>query len=328
MLLVSTRGGEIPGTTRFPDAVERFARLSAPSPDPVLLQGETGSGKTRFARLIHELGPWRNRPFVSVNCAAIPEALFEREMFGHVRGAFTDAKESRAGLLESTGGGTLFLDEIGELPMNLQPKLLQVLEEGSLRRLGSTQSIPIHFRLISATNRDLSEMLRSGRFREDLYYRCAVLECRVPPLRERYAEMPALVERLVARYAATRSRMPRVTGEAMRLLCAYGWPGNIRELENCLRQALVYAEDGIIGPEHLPERIRSTHLSTPSARCRTGCRSVYTAPADRREERQMIHEALLAEAGNRTRAARRLGMSRATLWIKLQRYGFETQAAD
>lgn len=299
----------------FPPQVKRFARLVAPSPDPVLLQGETGSGKTRLARLIHDLGPWRDRPFVNVNCAAIPDALFEREMFGHVRGAFTDAKESRAGLLEAASGGTLFLDEIGELPLNLQPKLLQVLEAGSLRRLGSTQATPAHFRLVSATNRDLLEMVHAGRFREDLYYRCAVLECRMPSLRERRPEIAAIVARILSRAPAA-----ILTPEVLAALCAYDWPGNIRELENCLRQALVYAEGGSVRPEHLPERVRLCRTVRVAAEAGRRARATYTAPADTRAEREMIVHALHAEGGNRTRAARRLGMSRATLWVKLQRY--------
>lgn len=329
MLASPVNSLENPPAVQFPAAVERFARLTAGSPDAVLLHGETGSGKTRLARLIHELGPWRGRPLVHVNCAAIPEALFEREMFGHVRGAFTDARESRAGLLEAANGGTLFLDEIGELPLNLQPKLLQVLEEGSVRRLGSTQATPIRFRLICATNRDLSHMVQVGRFREDLYYRCAVLECRVPPLRERRSEMPALVERLLARSPGAGAHVPRISADALQLLCAYRWPGNIRELENCLRQALVYSENDTIRAEHLPERVRLTHGPTAGLTGGTRpCRAIYSAPADTRAERQMIYDALQAERGNRTRAARRLGMSRATLWVKLQLYGSGAQAAD
>jgi transcriptional regulator with PAS, ATPase and Fis domain len=302
----------------FPPQAERFARLVAPSPDPVLLQGETGSGKTRLARLIHDLSRWRDRPFVNVNCAAIPDTLFEREMFGHVRGAFTDAKESRAGLLEAASGGTLFLDEIGELPLNLQPKLLQVLEEGSLRRLGSTQATPARFRLVSATNRDLLEMMGAGRFRGDLYYRCAVLECRIPSLRERKPEIAAIVARILSRAPGSGGDAAILTPEVLAALCAYDWPGNIRELENCLRQALVYAEGGPVRPEHLPERVRLCRTVRAAAARRA--RSTYTAPADTRAEREMIVHALHAEGGNRTRAARRLGMSRATLWIKLQRY--------
>lgn len=302
----------------------QFARLAAGSPLPVLLHGETGSGKTCLARHIHEFGSGAGHPFVHVNCAAIPDGLFEREMFGHVRGAFTDARESRPGLIEEAGGGTLFLDEIGELPLGVQPKLLRVLESGTIRRLGSTCEVPVRFRLIAATNRNLEQMVRDQRFREDLFYRCAVLECRVAPLRERRRDLSALVEYFLAR--APEAQPPEVAAEALELLCAYAWPGNIRELENCLSQALVYASGARIEQEHLPERVRRAPRGATSATLARGGQS-YVAPDDAVQEAQMIRDALHAEGGNKTRAAQRLGMSRATLWIKLQRYGIHGSAA-
>jgi transcriptional regulator with PAS, ATPase and Fis domain len=305
----------------LPPEARAFAQLAAASPDAVLLHGETGAGKTYLARLIHRLGPSPERPFVHVNCASIPESLFEREMFGHVRGAFTDARESRPGLVEAAEGGTLFLDEIGELPAAAQPKLLQVLEEGAVRRLGATHAQRAHFRLIAATNRDLGEMLRQRAFREDLYYRCAVLEYRVPALRERRGEVPALLEYFLARNAPPGAGRPEITPAALALLSAYPWPGNLRELDNCIRRVLAYARGGPVEVRHLPERFHAPEsVAAAAERGAPRSASAYVAPDDPDQEVRMIEEALRAEGGNRTRAARRLGMSRATLWIKLQRH--------
>ncbi|HEX2202600.1 MAG TPA: sigma 54-interacting transcriptional regulator [Longimicrobium sp.] len=305
-----------------------FARLASASADPVLLYGETGAGKTCLARLVHRLGRAASAPFVDVNCASLPESLFEREMFGHVRGAFTDARESRPGLVEAADGGTLFLDEIGELPATAQPKLLQVLEEGMVRRLGAVRAQRARFRLIAATNRDVGAMLRAGAFREDLYYRCAVLEYRVRPLRERRRELPALIGWFLARNAPPGAAPAEVAPAAMALLCAYPWPGNLRELDNCVRRVIAFAAGGPVEPRHLPERVRAPSAAPlPAERAARGGRA-YVAPGDPDQEARMIRDALSAEGGNRTRAAQRLGMSRATLWIKLQRHASRLDAAD
>ena len=305
----------------FPYDLLRFAILAANTPHPALLYGETGSGKTHLARLIHQLGPRSEKPFIRVNCASIPESLFESEMFGHVRGAFTDAREARPGLFEAAHGGTLFLDEFGELPLSVQPKLLSVLEEGRVRRLGASRETPVDVRVVAATNRDLHQMMAAREFREDLYFRCAVLECRVPPLRECTQRIPELAADMLARVCAP-GAAPRIAADALRVLCAYAWPGNLRELDNVLRQAATYAEDGCIRAHHLPQRVRDRHTpwlaqQAPAAATR---KPRYRGPEDPEREIGMIVDALRAEDGNRTRAAGRMGMSRAAFWIKLQRY--------
>lgn len=293
-----------------------FARRAARNDEPVLLLGETGSGKSHLAAVIHRLSARARGPFHNVNCGAIPDTLFEREMFGHMRGAFTDAKESREGAFEAANGGTLFLDEVGELPLAVQTKLLSVLEERRVRRLGATHDTPVDVRVVTATNADLVAMVAGKQFREDLFHRIAVLRFRVPPLRERKRELPGLVQHLLER-RGTGGATPEVTPEAMELIRAYPWPGNVRELDNALRRAVVYAEQEPIGPHHLPEEIG---IAAKAVAGEGAAPERYVAPVDPEVERRMIVEALQAEGGNRTRAARRLGMSRSALWAKIHRH--------
>ncbi len=299
-------------TPFLPAATAEFVRLASASCCPVLLTGETGCGKTQVARLVHQLSPRSARPFVRVNCGSIPESLFEREMFGHVRGAFTDAREGAPGYLEASDGGTLFLDEIGEFPQAIQSKLLLVLEEGEFRRLGSVRESRVDVRIIAATNRDVARMVAERVFREDLFYRISVIQYQVPPLRERHELLPSLVAHLLIEHAADRSAAA-ISPEAMQMIAAHAWPGNIRELENALRAALVFARGGIVRPEHLPETVRLGAQRREVSR--------YAASDDAVAEEAMIRRALAEEGGNRTRASRRLGMARSTLWAKLQRYG-------
>lgn len=312
-------GDPAPGT--LSPGMRAFVHLAARSDAPVLLLGETGSGKTHLARCIHALSARSRGPFQSVNCGAVPEPLFEREMFGHVRGAFTDARETRPGLLEAAHGGTLLLDEVGELPPLLQPKLLAVLEDGIVRRLGATHGNVVDVRVIAATNADLGALVQERAFRIDLYHRLAVLTYHVPPLRARADEIPAIVADLLARRSHSRPAPP-VVPETVALLSAYPWPGNLRQLDNALRHAVAVAAGGELRPEHLPAwileppRNGNGNGASPAA-----ARARYAAPASDQTEREMIRHALREEGGNRTRAARRLGMSRATLWIKLQKFG-------
>lgn len=297
-----------------------FAALGAGCGQPILLLGETGCGKTFLAREIHRESARAAKPFVRVNCAAIPETLFEREMFGHVRGAFTDAREDGAGFFEAARGGTLFLDEVGEIPLGVQPKLLAALEEGCFRRLGSPREIRADVRIISATNRDLAEMVRQRQFRQDLFYRFSVLQYCVPPLRERCDELPGIVAFLLGKTARPGAEPARLTEEAWELVLRYPWPGNLREMENALSAAAAFADGAAVLPQHLPPALRADAAGGRAARL-PGEPRRYAAPEDPEQELNMIREALRGARGNKTAAAQSLGMSRSTLWAKLQRYG-------
>jgi len=291
-----------------------FARLAGASTCPVLLTGETGSGKTHMARLVHQFSSRVRGSFVRVNCSSIPETLFEREMFGHVRGAFTDAREGGSGFLEEAHRGTLFLDEVGEMPPSVQAKLLGVLEDGAFRRLGSPLEVMVDVRVIAATNRELPTMVRERTFRQDLFYRLSVLQYRVPPLRERPQELSRLISALLRRHAGA-GGAPEVDDSAMARIMAHRWPGNIRELENVLRAALVFSRGGRIEARHLPAAIEAAPAPAAVER--------YAAPRNSEEEINHISSALAAAGGNKAEAARILGMSRSTLWIKVKHHGLE-----
>jgi DNA-binding NtrC family response regulator len=297
-----------------------FSGLVADCGHPVLLHGETGSGKTHLAKEIHLQSQRAGKAFVRVNCAAIPDTLFEREMFGHVRGAFTDAREAGTGFFEAADGGTLFLDEIGEIPLAVQPKLLAALEEGCFRRLGSPREMHVDVQIIAATNRDLLEMVQAKQFREDLFYRFSVLRYRVPPLRERPGELAALIRHLLRKIARGGTEPATVTEPALELLRAYPWPGNIRELDNVLSATQVFARGEPIGPRHLPTEVRGWRPPAPGRSSKTAS-DRYLAPCERERELHMIREALQEAHGNKAEAARQLGMSRSTLWAKLKEYG-------
>lgn len=300
-------------------ASEQFVRIAARHAHPVLLKGETGSGKTHLARIIHEHSLRARGPFVAVNCASIPDSLFEREVFGHVRGAFTGANDSAPGFLETANGGTLFLDEIGELPPAIQPKLLTVLEAGTFRRIGSTRARRVDLKVIVATHRDVDAMVAAGSFRLDLYFRLSVFQHRIPALRERRSELSGIIRALLN--AETGAPPPRITEDALAALRRYAWPGNIRELQNALRYAVVLAGGEPVRSAHLPEHIgggpEGAHQLAAATADSFGPRR-YRAPENSSEEVVRIHAALMLEAGNRTRTARRLGMSRSSLWVKLR----------
>ncbi len=253
--------------------VLRQLRKLAPQKTTVLLQGESGTGKELVARALHDLSPRAALPFVAVNCGAIPSELIESELFGHVRGAFTDASRTKKGLAEEADGGTLFLDEVGELPLPLQVKLLRFLEDEEVRPLGEVRARKVDVRLVAATARDLRRAVAASQFREDLLYRLDVVSLRLPPLRERGADVEALAGHFLARYARLRPELSgvRLSDEARETLLAHRWPGNVRELEHALERAVVLAEGPLIREEDLPETVRAP--APPAARRATAGRS-------------------------------------------------------
>ena len=303
--------------------VARLLQKVAPTPTTVLIEGESGTGKEVAARALHELSPRADRPFVAVNCGAIPEPLIESELFGHAKGAFTDARSAKRGLFEEADGGTLLLDEVGELPLPVQPALLRVLQQGEVRRVGDARTARVDVRVLAATNKDLAALVQAGRFREDLFYRLNVVAVKLPPLRERLDEIPALAERLLARHAARLGVSPRkLSAEALKLLRAHRWPGNIRELENALERALVLsdAEEAEIGPDALPEVVREGAPPEPLP-AQLDPDDLSVKRAQRQLEADLIRRALQRTGGNRTRAAELLELSPRALLYKIREYG-------
>ncbi len=309
------------GRSDAAEAIRAFGRRAARVDAPVLLTGESGTGKGLLARAIHRASARSRRPFVAVNCAGVPESLFESEFFGHVRGAFTGAHEARRGLFEQAHGGTLFLDEIGDLPGALQAKLLTTLEDGEVRRLGSERVVRVDVRVIAATGAALETRVRDGRFRRDLYHRLLVLSFRLPPLREREGDLEFLARHFLEHYSAKYRR--RVVGfdpAAWARLRSHGWPGNVRELAHAIEAAVLACDDTRLRPRHLPESVRSPVVEKPEASRPVGRYSFSGSPA---EERRRIEEALRRFRGNKTRAAAQLGMARNTLRNKLKAHGIE-----
>lgn len=293
----------------------RRAHKVASTDVSVLLRGESGTGKEVLAQAIHDASAQRDKPMVKVNCGALTETLLESELFGHKRGAFTGAIESRKGLFEQADGSTIFLDEIGEVSPALQVKLLRVLQSGDFQRVGDASSFHSTVRVIAATNRSLEEMMATGQFRSDLYYRLNVVPLLIPPLRERPADIPALIDLFLGRLRKKSDRAIRLSPEAFSLLQSYQWPGNIRELENALEHAFVMCDENLIGPQDLPLALQNI----PS------CPGQDAAPLPDKltldaAERQMLIEAMEATDYNHTRAARRLGITRRALGYRLEKY--------
>jgi two-component system response regulator HupR/HoxA len=290
-----------------------LARKVLEADTTVLVTGETGTGKELFARLIHDNGARRRGKFVPQNCAALPETLLEAELFGHTRGAFTGAVADRRGLFEEADGGTIFLDEVGEMSPAMQLRLLRVLQEGEVRPVGASSSRKVDVRVIAATNADLETAIRSGGFRQDLYYRLNVFPIPLPPLRERTADIPALADHFLRKYR-TRARraVPSISTDVLRCLRAYPFPGNVRELENEIERAVMLADEGEpVRLEHLSERVRHG-VTAPSGEART------LNDAIEELKRRMIEDAL-RECGSKTRAAERLGLTRQSLQQMLRR---------
>ncbi len=304
--------GSSPAMRQLKEAIARLARV----PSPVLIVGESGSGKELVARDVHRLSAGPKAPFVAVNSAALPEHLVESELFGHERGAFTGAATMRKGAFEAAGTGTIFLDEIGELPLPAQAKLLRVLEERQVVRLGSTRPVPVPARVIAATNRELEVEVREGRFRRDLYYRLNVHVLRVSPLRDRRSDIPELVEHLVATTCARFGmRRKRMAPAALELLMAYEWrQNNVRELRNVVERMLIAADGEVLGAEHVPPEIRE---ETPVARPGGAARTFLELKAE--AERQIIVAALERNGWHITRTARELGLADHASLLKIMR---------
>jgi DNA-binding NtrC family response regulator len=287
----------------------------------VLITGESGTGKELVARAIHFASPRRDGPFVVVNCGAIPRDLIESEFFGHVKGAFTDARSEKTGKFELAHKGTIFLDEVGELSQEAQVKLLRALGEREIVKVGGTETIPVDVRVIAATNKNLEDEIKRGAFREDLYFRLAVLSLELPPLRERTEDLPLLAEHFVRKYAGEVGKEVKgITGAALARLAAYPWPGNVRELENVIYEAMVMSEGGRVDAASLPSRLRppasELDAAGPARRPPQALKETVQDVAGR-AERELILDALRQTGGNRTRAAKILGVSRKTLFNKM-----------
>jgi DNA-binding NtrC family response regulator len=314
----SEASGLIGHSPRMIDVYKQIA-LVAGSRSTVLVTGESGVGKELVARALHRNSSRASGPFVAVNCGAITESLLESELFGHVRGSFTGAVADKRGLFEEADGGTIFLDEIGEISLAVQVRLLRVLQENEVRRVGSSRPVRVDARVVSATNRDLEHEVKEGRFREDLYYRLSVVTLRVPPLRERTEDVPLLAAHALRQARDAGARATTISEETLALLCQHSWPGNVRELENTIAHAALYARGSVITPDDLPEKLRKP--------ARTAERSDKTPPMftdlptlDELERRYLMH-VLQSVGGSRTRAAEVLGIDRRTLYRMADRYG-------
>jgi len=297
-----------------------MVRQVAPSKAAVLVTGESGTGKELVARAIHHLSPRRNGPFVAINCAALPETLMESELFGHEKGAFTGAVERRAGCFELAQHGTLLLDELAEMPVATQAKLLRVLEDTRVKRLGGKNEIPVDVRVIASTNKVLEEALRKGELREDLYYRLNVFQIHLPPLRQRESDLPMLTEALISMLNAKHScRVTQVSPDVMEALCSYPWPGNVRELRNVLERGVIMAGEGVIQTAHLPPGFAGPPVPAPEAPSR-GALNISVGYTLGQAERSLIEATLHHTNNNKTRAAEILGISLKMLFNKIKEY--------
>ena len=286
---------------------------------PVLIVGESGTGKELVARAIHTLGPWKDEPFVPVDCGALPPTLIESELFGHVKGAFTGAAQSRQGLLAAAGSGTLFLDEVGELPIELQSRLLRAIQEHEIRPLGSNERTRFEARIIAATNQDLEAGIKRGAFRKDLFFRLNVVSLKMPSLRDRKEDIPALVRHFLERFGNETS-VTQISDEALGRLMSYDWPGNVRELENCIQRAVSLGSGTFIQMQDLPSAMLY-HLARKSS----SRQELNTLQA---LEQQAIRQALQATGGDRVRAAKLLGIGKTTIYRKLKEYGIDVNPAE
>ena len=334
-LVNATEGHILGGSATLQAVLRQVARL-APVDTTVLVSGESGTGKELIARELHAKSRRSAMPFVAVNCGAFPAGLIESELFGHAKGAFTDARTAKRGLFAEADGGTLFLDEVGELPLAAQVKLLRVLQEGEIRPVGENRVEKVNVRVVAATLRDLGRLVAKGEFREDLYYRLNVVNLRVPPLRERREDVPLLARTFIARFNRHLNREAPIQGlssEAESLLSAYSWPGNVRELENAMERAVLLADGPWILPDNLPDRLWATPaLEVSGAPARVGGRQLQDGGdlslkrAIRELEESYIRAALRRTKGNRTRAAELLDISHRALLYKIKEFGIDPDA--
>jgi len=308
------------GTSEPMQAVYELIQRVGPSKASVLITGETGTGKELAARAVHNASPRRDKLFVPINCAAIPADILESELFGYEKGAFTGAVRERVGKFELADGGTIFLDELTEMPMALQAKLLRVLQENTIERLGGNRVINLDLRVIAATNRDPLESVREGKLREDLYYRVNVFSIELPPLRKRVEDIPGLVEHFIAKHGHSTADT-RLTPKALERLGAYAWPGNVRELENMVERALILSGGGLLDEQHFLLEPRAVEIKPkPAALPTEGTRTPPLNQAVEDLEARLIDEALAQAEGNKAKAAALLDISERTLWYKLKKY--------
>lgn len=315
--------GDSPGMIKIYDIISKIAD----TPSTVMVTGESGTGKELVARALHHNSARKKGPFIKINCAAIPNNLVESELFGYEQGAFTGAVGSKPGRMELAHQGTLFLDEIGEIPSEMQVKLLRALQESEFERVGGIKTIKVDVRVVTATNRDLEEQIKQGKFREDLYYRLNVVPLAIPPLRERVQDIPALVQHIIGKFKLRlKKKTTGIEDDALTVLCAYGWPGNIRELENVLERTILFSDAEKISLDDLPEEIRLAKSQPPISVSRSGAKGQHSLKdlvraETLRVEREYIVQALAETEGNVTQAAKRLKISRKSLQLKMKDLG-------
>ncbi|MFH1146572.1 MAG: sigma-54 dependent transcriptional regulator [Pseudomonadota bacterium] len=297
--------------------IRRVAKTKA----TVMIYGKSGTGKELVARALHFNSPRRDKPFVAFNCAAIPETLLETELFGHAKGAFTDAKFAKKGLFLEADGGTLFLDEIGDMPISIQSKLLRAIQEREIRPVGEVKDIKVNVRLVAATHHEGGKLVREGRIREDLYFRLNVVSIRLPDLKDRKEDIPLLVKHILKKNAEEMGRKPlAISDEAMRILIEYSWPGNVRELENVLERAAIMSESPVIHPENLPDELRASVLGNEEHRSK----GMPLLSSLEQLEKKHIQDILAVTGGNQSEAARILGIDRRTLYRKVRTFNIKS----
>lgn len=309
--------GGIVGRAPEMEKLYRIIAKAANSVHPVLILGESGTGKEMVARSIHYSGPYRDKPFIPVDCGSLVPTLIESELFGYVKGAFTGANQSKDGLMAMAEGGTIFLDEVGELPIDLQAKMLRAIQEKEIRPVGSTRRVPINVRILAATNRDLEHSVMEGSFRRDLYFRLNVLSLRIPPLRERRQDIPLLIGHFMERMARSSGQEKMLSDDALKAMLAYDWPGNVRELENCLERTYAFISGPLIHATDLPQEI--AHLPIPEPFHESSNGDSKIVPIAELEMKTILH-AISELKGDKLQAARLLGIGKTTLYRKLKDY--------